>query len=571
MIPKEPGGDQPRNVTTGEWEGAQATYRTDRVIVKLKTPAEDSAKSVAEICADIGEAIPGGERWEPSGSTGRMLYSVAPEADVTQVAQDISARDDVEWAEPDVIDSAAVIPTDTRYGEQWALPKVNAPAAWDLTTGGSNVVIGIIDSGISMSATGGLNHPDLDASRYLLGTDFVDGGTPRDLNGHGTHVAGIAAAEANNAQGVSGMNWGSDVYICRTLDAAGNGSSASFASAVEEIVDFAVAAGKKTVINYSGGGAPNNTKRDACKYASDRGMILCAAAGNDNGGPVIFPAAYSVDFPGVICVGSTTDTDAVSGFSNHGPELNVVAPGSDILSTMPTYAVGIPGTLNYDELSGTSMATPLVSGLVALMWTRHPGFTNQRIRDCLQNTAVKLGAGTFDNTWGHGRVNAEAALRCGDLFPPFTRFTRFTIDTRPPFTLFTPITFFTRTRFTDFTRFTPITLFTRTRFTPFTPFTRFTFDPGDPFGGRQGGRGLNIRPFVRFAGALLDPAELTLDRFEVFAPVVGPLAAVGLEGLDQVATTDPAALGEALGQAPEEAAALVGAAQDHLRQLASAA
>ncbi len=557
MIPKEPNDAQARNVTTGEWEGQQTAYRSDRLIVKLKAPAEESAKSVDEICADIAEAIPGGEQWTPSGSTGRMLYSVAPDADPAKVAAEISARDDVEYAEPDVIDTAQVVPTDTRYSEQWALPKVDAPTAWDLETGDANVIIGIIDSGISMSATGGLNHPDLDASRYQLGTDFVDGGTPRDLNGHGTHVAGIAAAEANNAQGVSGMNWGSDVYICRTLDAGGNGSSANFAAAVEEIVDVAVAAGKKTVINYSGGGAANQTKKDACKYASDRGMILCAAAGNDNGGPVIFPAAYSADYPGVICVGSTDDDDTVSSFSNVGPEVNVVAPGRDILSTMPTYAVGIPAALNYDELSGTSMATPLVTGLVALMWSRHPGFTNQKIRDCLQNTAKKLGGGSFDNAWGHGRVDAPRALRCGDLFTLFTPWTKFTLSTRTLFTLFTP--------WTKFTLNTP----TRwTRFTPFTPITRFTFDPGDPFGGRGGPV---IRPFVRFAGALLDPAELTLDRFETFAAVAEPLAAAGLQGIDQVAATEPAALADALGTPAEDAAALVGAAQDHLRQLASAA
>jgi subtilisin family serine protease len=199
------------------------------------------------------------------------------------------------------------------------------------------VLIGIIDSGISMSTAGALDHPDLNqAGRYILGTDFVDGGTPRDLHGHGTHVAGIAAAESNNAQGVSGMNWGTNVYICRTLDAGGNGSSADFADAVEEIVDYAVANSLKAVINYSAGGAANQTKQDAAQYADDLGMILCAATGNDSAGPVIYPAAYSTMFDGVIAVGSTDSNDTVSSFSNVGPEVTVVAPGRGILSTMPT-------------------------------------------------------------------------------------------------------------------------------------------------------------------------------------------------------------------------------------------
>ena len=281
-------------------------------------------------------------------------------------------------------------------------------------------MIGIIDSGISMLAAGGLDHPDLnDASRITLGTDFVDGGTPRDLNGHGTHVVGIAAAAGNNASGVAGMNWGSRVYITRTLDADGNGSSADLADAIEEITDFAVASGLKAVINYSGGGPANQTKLDACNYASSRGMILCAAAGNDFGGPVIWPAAYSTTVPGVIAVGSTTDTDAVSNFSNVGPEVTVVAPGSGILSTMPTYAVTIPGGVNFGTLNGTSMATPLVTGLAALMWSKNPGKTNASIKQCLIDTAVKLGAGSFDNAWGNGRVDAEAALKCVDpIFVP---------------------------------------------------------------------------------------------------------------------------------------------------------
>lgn len=536
-----------RNIVDGEWNGERIRYRRDRLIVKLK--ASDHAESLERAVSEITAAIPGSRLIRRPSSSGRLLLAVDPSADVTELAASLMERDDVEYAEPDVVDHATIVPSDPRFVDQWGLTTIGMPAAWDLQTGTTMVVIGIIDSGISMAATGGLDHPDLnDATRYVLGTDFVDGGDPRDLNGHGTHVAGIAAAQSNNANGVSGMNWGSHVYICRTLDANGNGSGADFADAVEEIVDFAVAHGVKAVINYSGGGGASMAKQDACQYAHDHGMILCAATGNDNGGPVIWPAAYSAMFAGVIAVGSVDDNDTVSSFSNIGPEVTVVAPGRDILSTMPTYAVGIPAALNYDELSGTSMATPMVTGLVALMWSRHPGFTNVRIRNCLTGSARKLGPGTFDNTWGNGRVDAVAALRCGDsVFP--TRFT--------DFTLFTNFTFPTITRFTRFTFFTPFTLFTR--FTPFTPFTRFTVEP-PPF---------EIDPLIRIGTKVFGLSEIELRRIEKFESVADPLSAIGITHLNQLVSANSAQVADALGSDVNSVKALQSEAEQTLTALAN--
>ena len=406
-----------RETAKGRWGRETVQYFPRRLIVKLKTPSDVSeVASLAGAAQDVASDL-GGSLVRPPSHTGRLVIELGEGAKALDAAKKFTKRDDIEWAEPDVVDTAQLIPNDTRYAQQWSLSKVKAPEAWDIETGKTTVVIGIIDSGISMAAAGGLDHPDLnDAARITLGTDFVDGGTPRDLNGHGTHVVGIAAAAGNNASGVAGMNWGSRIYITRTLDVNGNGSSADFADAVEEITDFAVANGLKAVINYSGGGPANQTKLDACNYASSHGMILCAAAGNDFGGAVIWPAAYSTVVPGVIAVGSTTDTDAVSNFSNVGPEVTVVAPGSGILSTMPTYPVTIPGGVNFGTLDGTSMATPLVTGLAALMWSKNSGKTNAAIKQCLIDTAVKLGAGSFNNSWGNGRVDAEAALKCVDPF-----------------------------------------------------------------------------------------------------------------------------------------------------------
>lgn len=389
-----------------------------RVVVKL-APVEGEAALRDAVASILAEADGAAIVREPS-PTGRVVLRIPEGTDVLQYAKRLAESPLVEYAEPDVVDTAQLVPADPRYPQQWAPPLVNAEEAWDLTTGGPGVVIGVIDSGISMTGAG-LDHDDLSTpGRFTLGTDFVDGGTPRDLNGHGTHVAGIAAARGGNGAGIAGMNWASPVYICRTLDANGNGSGADFADAVEEITDYAVAHNVHAVINYSGGGAHSQAKQDACQYASDHGMLVVAATGNDNGGPVISPAHYSTTIVGVIGVGSTDADDTVSSFSNVGPEVTVVAPGRNIISTTPTYVVDPAIPVNYGWLSGTSMATPLVTGLAALMWSRHTSHSNQKVKQCLTNTAVKLGSGSFDNSWGHGRVDAEAAVKCGDLVIPIT-------------------------------------------------------------------------------------------------------------------------------------------------------
>ncbi len=549
MLSKEQGSKSTDDhIKQGEWKKKKIRYYAGRVIVKLKPPASDSDKSAASLCDELAASLPSGRVRRYAKATGRTVLYFDAKSSVTTIARQLSERADVEYAEPDVVDSAMLIPSDTRYADQWGPDLIGAPGAWALETGNNNALIGIIDSGISTTAGGALDHPDLNAAgRYMLGTDFVDGGAPRDLRGHGTHVTGIAAAESNNAQGVAGMNWSSQVYICRTLDASGNGSSADFADAVEEITDFAVANNLKAVINYSAGGGANQTKQDACQYAHDRGVMLCAATGNDNGGPVIFPAAYSTTFDNVVAVGSIDSNDTVSSFSNVGPEVTVVAPGRGILSTMPTYAVTIPAALNYDFLDGTSMATPFVTGLISLMWSRHPGFTHTAIRNCLTGTAVKLGAGNFNNSWGFGRIDAEAALRCGDfVFPSlFTYFTRFTI-----FTLFT-----------RFTAFTPLTPFTR-----FSPFTRF--EPFSRFIGRFRKPVQPVR-FVRVGKMVFDPAELDIKNFKELRAAAGDLRRVGIKGVHELAAADHTRLAKAMDYSVDEAALLVKLSKQILSELSS--
>jgi len=185
-----------------------------------------------------------------------------------------------------------------------------------------------------------LLHPDLDdASRIILGVDFVgDGNGVQDKNGHGTHVAGIIGAESNNGIGVAGVNWNCKLLISQVFDSQGN----SAAPIVKNAIIYSTNQGCQ-VINFSGGRpSPSNVLHEAVQYAYDRDKLLVFAAGNDNGA-LDYPAAYSSEFSNVIAVGATDNNDGKSSFSDHGPELCVVAPGgadhpfdeNDIYSTSP--------------------------------------------------------------------------------------------------------------------------------------------------------------------------------------------------------------------------------------------
>ncbi|WP_456826718.1 S8 family serine peptidase [Cellulomonas sp. P5_E12] len=409
------------NIAHTQWRGDEIAYRVGRVIAKVKVErGKPDPERVRRIAEELAGEIPDARVLRVSAGTGTIVLTVPDSTDVVAAADQLSRRGDVIFAGPDRVTSVTVTPSDSRYSEQWGFPKIKADLAWDHQTGAAGVLVADIDTGISF-ASGALTHPDLDdAGRYTLGTDFVsDDATPQDAHGHGTHTAGTAAAESNNGVGVAGMNWVSPVYVCRVFDASGNGSEADFEAAVEEIVDYAVAHSLRAVINLSAGWfTDNQVLRDACAYAHDHGMVLCVATGNE-GGALRTPAIHSADFAGVIAVGATDSGDAVAGFSNVGPAVSVVAPGVGILSTFPTYDVTGDTVHDYVSWDGTSMATPHVTGLASLVWSQVPQLTNEQVRDVVCNTAVKLGAGDFDNSWGHGRVDAlDAVLKAGWALTP---------------------------------------------------------------------------------------------------------------------------------------------------------
>src|SRR5882757_5539022 len=234
----------PFPTTKSEWKGKEAIFRTDRIIVRLvinfRKPDAEDIKRKSEGLIKI---VKGSQLLRYSARTGRVILQIPEDTDIIKLARDLSRRREVAFAEPDFVGTLSFLPNDTRFSEQWALPKINAEGAWDLETGANNVLIGITDTGIPTDDTGTLSHPDLDdTTRYLLGHDYINNNDiPRDDFGHGTHVCGIAAAETNNANGVAGLNWNSQVYICKTIDAFGYGAQSDTADAMEEIVNYALA------------------------------------------------------------------------------------------------------------------------------------------------------------------------------------------------------------------------------------------------------------------------------------------------------------------------------------------
>ena len=324
----------------------------------------------------------------------------------------VATAPDMLWTEPVLLDHGTLVPNDTFFTQQWSMPEIRAPRAWDIWDGDPNrVVLAVLDSGVALEG-GVLSHPDLaDDNRLFLGDDKVNHDSdPADDHGHGTHVVGIAAATLGNGTGVAGL-WPGSVFVVKVFNSSNDGSSVTFKDGVVAAVEFASNQGARLVINYSGGGPDTQTKRTAVEYARDNGALIVAAAGNEFGGRILFPAAYSTDFSNVIAVGAVDRQRNRPDFGSRGPEMTVVAPGSDILSTLPNYFVTLNGEgkqTKYDRLEGTSQATPLVAALACLIWSRQPGLSAQQVRERIIQSADPID-GSFDD-FGHGIINAEAAL-----------------------------------------------------------------------------------------------------------------------------------------------------------------
>jgi subtilisin family serine protease len=326
--------------------------------------------------------------------------------DPAAVARRLNRSRLVTYAEPNFILKATATPNDPLFSQLYGLHNtgqtggrndadIDAPEGWDAAglgtfpaTGG--VKIGIVDTGIDQT------HPDLSGKTTDCATAAVgvtmNGGCADD-NMHGTHVAGTISAKANNATGVTGVAFNSTLAICKALHtAAGTGLT----SDVANCINWTHTRGAKVISMSLGGGASTtlqNAVANAWKGGAANGSVLIAAAGNDGDSTVNYPAGYSE----VVSVAATDHNDARASFSNTNPDVEVAAPGVDVLST-------IPGGL-YAELSGTSMATPHASGVAGVLWQRFPADTAAGIRSRLSGGVDDLGPAGRDPSFGFGRVN----------------------------------------------------------------------------------------------------------------------------------------------------------------------
>jgi subtilisin family serine protease len=331
------------------------------------------------------------------------------------------------------------------------LTQINAPQAWNIFNGNSNITVAIVDNAVMWT------HADLVANTYTnaveaAGTTGVDddgNGYIDDIHGwdaadndndplpwntnvfHGTHVAGVAGASTNNNTGVASIGW--NIKIIPVKGEPNSGSAFSVTNGYEGIL-YAVKAKARIISCSWGSGNSSVTEQYCVNYAWNRGCILFASAGNNNNNVPNYPGAYNH----VFCVAAVDASDIRWSLSSFGSWVDIAAPGDNIMSTMPYV-----GTPTYQAQSGTSFATPLVAGLAGLMLSKSPNMTQTDVLNCLSSTAVNIStlSGNSGYAMGAGRIDAFAAMSCAATYsalPPVANFYAFPLNTCPN----TPVNFY---------------------------------------------------------------------------------------------------------------------------------
>ncbi len=322
------------------------------------------------------------------------LYAVSvPLSQQAQTLETLLSQPGILYAEIDgIVTGQETIPNDPLFPLQYALVNIRAPQGWQLNTGAASITIAIVDSGVDIS------HPEL-APKLLPGYDFVSMDSfPQDENGHGTHVAGIAAAQSDNGAGMAGVSWGAKILPVRVLNASNSGKYSDVALGIKYATDQGA-----QVINLSlGGSTPSSALEEAINYAAAHGVALVAAAGN-NGGGILYPAAY----PAVIAVASTDSANQRAASSSYGAAMDLSAPGVSIYSLSPG------GAFTYK--SGTSMASPHVAGALAVLMGANGG-NAWLARQALEVSALDINPTGWDIYTGAGLIQLDAALQ--KMAPP---------------------------------------------------------------------------------------------------------------------------------------------------------
>jgi thermitase len=375
-----------------------APYDSDTMIVKFTSSASAAQKRAALTVPGVGKSL------GTIGGVGADVVSIS--RDAARLSTTLSALPGVKYAEPNYVLHATATPNDSLYSQEWGLNNtgqtgglkdadIDAPEGWDLAnlaafpnSGGPKV--GIVDTGIDKT------HPDLAGKAVGCATSYNNGiaiinGVCHDDNGHGSHVSGTISANTNNGQGVAGVSFNSPIVMCKALaTAAGTGLTSDIANCI----NWTSKQGVK-VISMSLGGGDSATLKTAVQnaYNGGNGVLLIAAAGNDGDATLNYPAAY----PDVVSVAATDNRDQRASFSNANADVEIAGPGVDVEST---YTGGL-----YMSLSGTSMATPHVAGVAAVIFGLNPTANAATVRSKLDASVDDLGAAGRDQVFGFGRVN----------------------------------------------------------------------------------------------------------------------------------------------------------------------
>jgi len=288
--------------------------------------------------------------------------------------------------------------TDPALGNSWALPKIAAPAAWDIATG-DGITIAILDTGVDG------NHPDLTANMIPGWNMYDNNADSSDIYGHGTKVAGAAAAAANNGQGSAGVAWNARIMPIRIARPDGMAYISTMAQAIRWAADNGA-----QVANISYGGADSATIHNAANYMRSKGGVVVMSAGN-SGALLDSPPTDAL-----IVASATGSNDTRASWSTYGPLVDVAAPGVSIYTT--TNGGG------YGYVSGTSFSSPITAATVALMLSANPALTPTDVDELLKSTAIDLGEPGFDQYYGHGRIDAARAVEAA--------YAKISVDNIPP-------------------------------------------------------------------------------------------------------------------------------------------
>jgi len=360
----------------------------DHILLKFKSSTTESKRQ------DIYRRNSLSEKSEIK-QIGVKVVNISPNDTPEEVVQRLITQDKafLDFAEVDEQVSPSLIPNDPYYPNQWHLPKIQAPQAWDTSTGSNTVMIAILDTGVDCT------HPDLIA-HCVSGWNFYDNNSnTSDVYGHGTAVAGTAAAVGNNAIGIDGVAMSSLIMPIRISDLSGYGYSSTISNGIVYAADHGA-----RVANNSYKMSLSQTITTAAQYLQSKGGVITISAGNDA------DFITNPDNPYVLTVSATGSNDALASWSTTGNHIDLSAPGVDIYVT--TRGGG------YGSWSGTSFSAPIVAGVAALVISVNPALTASQIQDVIKQSTDDLGTVGWDTQYGFGRVNAYKAVTLATVTTP---------------------------------------------------------------------------------------------------------------------------------------------------------